>query len=141
MAGASGPHNERQPKVAISSLVPRHNTGLRFTIRYMLQQRPSAVLVDRVRQRSGEIVTKVLTLLRTEVPDYLPSSDDSGESVRDNIADYLEEMLDWIDRGAEPGHPSFDSAIRHRASQGLTLSNLLHAYRLGRQPSGTSSRA
>ncbi|PLV47669.1 PucR family transcriptional regulator [Mycobacterium simiae] len=97
----------------------------------MLQQRPSAVLVDRVRQRSGEIVTKVLTLLRTEVPDYLPSSDDSGESVRDNIADYLEEMLDWIDRGAEPGHPSFDSAIRHRASQGLTLSNLLHAYRLG----------
>lgn len=97
----------------------------------MLQQRPLTALADRARQQSDTIVTKVLTLLRKEVPNYFPSDDDSGETVRDNIADYLAEMLDWIDRGTEPGHTSFDAAIRRRASQGLTLSNLLHAYRLG----------
>jgi DNA-binding PucR family transcriptional regulator len=97
----------------------------------MLQQRPLTALADRARQQSDTIVTKVLTLLRKEVPNYFPSDDDSGETVRDNIADYLAEMLDWIDRGTEPGHTSFDAAIRQRASQGLTLSNLLHAYRLG----------
>lgn len=97
----------------------------------MLQQRPLTVLSDRVRQQSPAIVSKVLTRLRSEVPDYLPDDVDSGETVHDNIADYLDEMLDWIDRGAEPGHSSFDAAIRHRASQGLSLSSLLHAYRLG----------
>jgi hypothetical protein len=97
----------------------------------MLQQRPLTALADRVRQQSDTIVTKVLTRLRKEVPNYFPSDDDSGETVRDNIADYLAEMLDWIDRGTEPGHTSFDAAIRQRASQGLTLANLLHAYRLG----------
>ncbi|OBI54482.1 CdaR family transcriptional regulator [Mycobacterium sp. E796] len=99
----------------------------------MLQQRPPTALVDRVRQRSSVIVTKVLTRLRAEVPDYLPNGDDSGDAVRENIADYLAEMLDWIDLGADPGHWNLESAnrVRHRASQGLTLSSLLHAYRLG----------
>lgn len=97
----------------------------------MLQQRPLTVLVDRVRQQSGEIVTKVLARLRGEVPDYLPIDDDNGETVRDNVAEYLDEMLEWIDLGTDPGHHGFDSAIRHRASQGLTQSSLLHAYRLG----------
>lgn len=99
----------------------------------MLKQRPPTVLVDRVRQQSDEIVTKVLTQLATEVPDFLPSGDDGVESVRENIADYLAEMLDWIDLGADPGHWNLDTAhrMRHRAGQGLTLSNLLHAYRLG----------
>lgn len=76
-------------------------------------------------------MTKVLSRLREEVPDYLPNRDYRGETVRDNIANYLAEMLDWIDRGAEPGQVSFEPAIRWRASQGLTLSSLLHAYRLG----------
>jgi hypothetical protein len=69
-------------------------------------------------------------LLRADVSDYV-GRDDGANIVQDNIAAYLAEMLDWIDLGAEPGHESFDSAIRHRASQGLTLSSLLHAYRLG----------
>ncbi|WP_082974386.1 CdaR family transcriptional regulator [Mycobacterium sp. E1386] len=128
---AGGLHNERQPKVAIVRLVPRHNSERRFTIRYMLQQRPLTVLTNRVRQQSGAIVTKVLARLRAEVPDYLPIDDDNGETVRGNIAEYLDEMLEWIDRGTDPGHHSFDSAIHHRASQGLTQSSLLHAYRLG----------
>ncbi|OBI24823.1 hypothetical protein A5709_10105 [Mycobacterium sp. E1386] len=97
----------------------------------MLQQRPLTVLTNRVRQQSGAIVTKVLARLRAEVPDYLPIDDDNGETVRGNIAEYLDEMLEWIDRGTDPGHHSFDSAIHHRASQGLTQSSLLHAYRLG----------
>ncbi|MEE6177863.1 PucR family transcriptional regulator [Mycobacterium sp. 050134] len=97
----------------------------------MLQQRPLTALTDCVRQQSDMIVTKVFTRLRKEVPNYFPSDDDSGKTVRDNITDYLAEMLDWIDRGTEPGHASFDAAIRWRASQGLTLANLLHAYRLG----------
>lgn len=108
-----------------------HNGARRFTIRYMLQQRPLTVLTNRVRQQSGAIVTKVLARLRAEVPDYLPIDDDNGETVRGNIAEYLDEMLEWIDRGTDPGHHSFDSAIHHRASQGLTQSSLLHAYRLG----------
>ncbi|WP_197516324.1 CdaR family transcriptional regulator [Mycobacterium sp. E2497] len=61
----------------------------------------------------------------------MPIDDDNGETVRGNIAEYLDEMLEWIDRGTDPGHHSFDSAIHHRASQGLTQSSLLHAYRLG----------
>ncbi|OBH09696.1 CdaR family transcriptional regulator [Mycobacterium sp. 4858] len=97
----------------------------------MLQQRPLTVLTNRVRQQSGAIVTKVLARLRAEVPDYLPVDDDNGKTVRGNIAEYLDEMLEWIDRGTDPGHHSFDSAIHHRASQGLTQSSLLHAYRLG----------
>lgn len=83
----------------------------------MLQQRPLTVLANRVRQQSDAIVTKVLTRLHGEVPDYLPNNDDSGETVRDNIANYLAEMLDWVDRGAEPGETSFDSAIRRRAAK------------------------
>ena len=75
-------------------------------------------------------MARVLTVLRSEVSDYV-GRDDGGNTIQDNIASYLAEMLDWIDLGAEPGHESFDSAIRHRASQGLTLSSLLHAYRLG----------
>jgi hypothetical protein len=113
------------------NLVLGHNGARRFTIRYMLQQRPLTVLANRVRKQSDAIVISVLTRLRSEVPDYLPGDDDSGEAAQDNIASYLAEMLDWIDLGADPGHWSFDSAIRHRASQGLTLSSLLHAYRLG----------
>ena len=74
---------------------------------------------------------KVLTALRSEVFDYVLGRDDGGNTVQDNIASYLAEMLEWIDRGAQPGHISFESAIRWRASQGLTLSSLLHAYRLG----------
>ncbi len=99
----------------------------------MLQQRPLTVLVDRVRQQADEIVTKVLTRLSTEVPDYLPSGDHSADAVYDNVADYLAEMLAWIELGADPGHWNLDTAnrVRHRAGQGLTLSNLLHAYRLG----------
>ncbi|WP_197509221.1 CdaR family transcriptional regulator [Mycobacterium sp. E3247] len=89
------------------------------------------MLTNRVRQQSGAIVTKVLARLRAEVPDYLPVDDDNGKTVRGNIAEYLDEMLEWIDRGTDPGHHSFDSAIHHRASQGLTQSSLLHAYRLG----------
>lgn len=96
----------------------------------MAERRPLTTLANRVRQDSDAIVTKVLTRLRSEVPDYL-YDDGSGETVQDNIANYLAEMLDWIDQGAEPGHTSFDSAIRRRASQGLTLASLLHAYRLG----------
>ncbi|WP_374022554.1 PucR family transcriptional regulator [Mycobacterium sp. HNNTM2301] len=99
----------------------------------MLQQRPQTGLVDRVRQQSDKIVTKVLARLGTEVPDYLPSGEYSADAVRDNIADYLAEMLAWIELGADPGHWDLDTAnrMRHRASQGLTLSSLLHAYRLG----------
>jgi hypothetical protein len=115
----------------IVNLVLGHNGARRSTIRYMLQQRPLTVLANRVRQQSDAIVIRVLTRLRSEVPDYLPGDDDSGETAQDNIASYLAEMLDWIDRGAQPGHISFESAIRRRASQGLTLSSLLHAYRLG----------
>lgn len=126
-----GSHNEQQPKFTVVKAVPAHNGARRFTIRYMLKQRPLTVLADRVRQQSNVIVTKVLTRLRNEVPDYLPRDDDSEETVRDNIAAYLDEMLEWIDRGADPGRHSFDAAIRRRASQGLTQSNLLHAYRLG----------
>ncbi|MCX2711296.1 PucR family transcriptional regulator [Mycolicibacterium sp. J2] len=96
----------------------------------MAEQRPLAVLVERVRQQSDAIVAKVLARLRSEVPDYLHSSD-NDETVRVNISDYLDEMLAWIDRGAEPDNISFDSAIRWRADEGLTLSSLLHAYRLG----------
>ncbi|WP_156738069.1 PucR family transcriptional regulator [Mycobacterium scrofulaceum] len=76
-------------------------------------------------------MTKVLARLRAEVPDYLPIDDDNGETVRGNIAEYLDEMLEWIDQGTDPGHHSFDSAILHRAGEGLTQSSLLHAYRLG----------
>ncbi|WP_156765941.1 CdaR family transcriptional regulator [Mycobacterium sp. E342] len=123
--------NEQQPRFTITKPVPGHNGARRFTIRYMLQQRPLTVLTNRVRQQSGAIVTKVLARLRAEVPDYLPIDDDNGETVRGNIAEYLDEMLEWIDRGTDPGHHSFDSAIHHRASQGLTQSSLLHAYRLG----------
>ncbi|OBH78355.1 hypothetical protein A5679_09320 [Mycobacterium scrofulaceum] len=97
----------------------------------MLQQRPLTVLTNRVRQQSAAIVTKVLARLRAEVPDYLPIDDDNGETVRGNIAEYLDEMLEWIDQGTDPGHHSFDSAILHRAGEGLTQSSLLHAYRLG----------
>jgi DNA-binding PucR family transcriptional regulator len=111
--------------------VPRHKAARRLTIRCVLQQRPLTVLADRIRQQSDTIVSKVLILLRSEVPDYLPADDYNGETVRDNIAAYLSEMLDWIDRGSEPRRSSFDAAIRHRAGQGLTLSSLLHAYRLG----------
>lgn len=97
----------------------------------MVEQRPLTVLANRVRQQSDAIVTTVLIRLRSEVPDYLHSSGDSDETVRDNIANYLAEMLEWIDRGAEPDHINFDSAIRWRAGEGLSLSSLLHAYRLG----------
>ncbi|BBY66835.1 PucR family transcriptional regulator [Mycolicibacterium helvum] len=76
-------------------------------------------------------MAKVFAELRGEISDYLLGRDDGGNTVQDNIAAYLDEMLDWIDLGADPGHRSFDSAIRYRASQGLTLSSLLHAYRLG----------
>lgn len=103
----------------------------RLTIRYMSQQRSLTALADRVREQSDTIVTKVLALLREEVPNYFPGDDDGSETVRDNVANYLAEMLDWVDRGAEPGQTNFDAAIRRRASQGLTLSGLLHAYRLG----------
>lgn len=97
----------------------------------MQQQRTRTVLTNRVRQQSEAIVEKVFAVLRSEVSDYVLGRDDGGNTARDNIASYLAEMLDWIDRGAEPGHISFESAIRRRASQGLTLSSLLHAYRLG----------
>ncbi|GAS89090.1 putative CdaR family transcriptional regulator [Mycolicibacterium brisbanense] len=116
--------------------MPRHNNRdnvRRLTMRIMSRQRPSAVLIDRVRQRSDEIVMKVLTRLRADITDYLPSSGDSVESVRTNIADYLAELLDWIDLGADPAHWNLETAnrVRQRAGEGLTLSNLLHAYRLG----------
>jgi hypothetical protein len=126
-----GLHNERQPKFTIAKLVLGHNGARRSTIRYMLQQRTRTVLTNRVRQQSDAIVDKVLTVLRSEVSDYVLGGDDGGNTVQDNIASYLAEMLEWIDRGAQPGHISFESAIRRRASQGLTLSSLLHAYRLG----------
>ncbi|MCV7174196.1 PucR family transcriptional regulator [Mycolicibacterium sphagni] len=96
----------------------------------MPQLSAPTVLTNRVRQQSEVIVGKVLDVLRDEVSDYV-GRDDDGNTVQDNVAGYLAEMLDWIDLGAEPGHQSFDSAIRHRASQGLTLSSLLHAFRLG----------
>ncbi|WP_163910885.1 PucR family transcriptional regulator [Mycolicibacterium aubagnense] len=92
---------------------------------------PRTVLTNRVREQSEAIVIKVFSVLRGEVSDYVLGRDDEGNTVQDNIAAYLDEMLDWIDLGGEPGDRSFDSAIRHRAGQGLTLSSLLHAYRLG----------
>jgi hypothetical protein len=97
----------------------------------MVEQRPLSALVDRVRQQSDAIVTKTLVRLRSEVPDYLHANHDSDQTVRDNISNYLDEMLEWIEQGAEPGHINFDSAIRWRADEGLTLTSLLHAYRLG----------
>ena len=69
-------------------------------------------------------------LLRADVSEYV-GRDDGAAWFRTISPVTSAEMLDWIDLGAEPGHESFDSAIRHRASQGLTLSSLLHAYRLG----------
>jgi DNA-binding PucR family transcriptional regulator len=122
--------NEPQPKTVHKIFVPGHSAARRFTIQYVPQLTASTILTNRVRQQSEAIVEKVLAVLRTEVSDYV-GRDDGGNTIQDNIAAYLAEMLDWIDLGGEPGHQSFDSAIRHRASQGLTLSSLLHAYRLG----------
>jgi hypothetical protein len=125
-----GADNGPQPKTIFQNFVPGHNAARRFTIRYVPQLRRQTVLTDRIRQQSDAIVAKVFIVLRSEVSNYI-GRDDDGNTVQDNIAGYLTEMLDWIDLGADPGHWSFDSAIRHRASQGLTLSSLLHAYRLG----------
>ncbi len=69
-------------------------------------------------------------MLRADVSDYV-GRDDGAAWCRTISPVTSAEMLDWIDLGADPVQWSSDSAIRHRASQGLTLSSLLHAYRLG----------
>ena len=47
------------------------------------------------------------------------------DSVHDNVTTYPAEMLDWIDRGADPGRQSAT------APAGASLSSLAHAYHLG----------
>lgn len=89
------------------------------------------LLSNRARGRSEAIVTQVAAAFRAEIPGYGRGEGLTDEEIRGNIGQYLDEILDRIGGGPEPRPEGLDVFMRGRLDAGITLTSLLHAYRLG----------
>jgi PucR C-terminal helix-turn-helix domain/GGDEF-like domain len=55
----------------------------------------------------------------------------SDSDIRSNIAAYVDDVLNLASGGAEPRPDALEAVMRKRAGDGITLTSLLHAYRIG----------
>lgn len=73
----------------------------------------------------------IAAAFRAQVPGYLPGEGLSDSNVRKNIAAYVDDVLDLVGGGSEPKVEVLESVMRQRADDGINLTSLLHAYRVG----------
>lgn len=97
----------------------------------MSPQQPLTVLAMRARARSEAIVAKIAEAFRAEVPGYRPGEGLSDSNIRKNIAAYVDDVLNLVGGGPEPEDQVLEAIMRQRADEGITLTSLLQAYRLG----------
>jgi PucR C-terminal helix-turn-helix domain len=111
--------------------VLEHKSLLTITIASVSPQQPLASVANRARLRSDAIVEEIAQAFRSQVPGYGPGEGLSDSSIRKNIAGYVEDVLNLAGGGPEPRPEALEMLMRQRAEEGITLTSLLQAYRLG----------
>jgi hypothetical protein len=94
-------------------------------------QQTLAVLANRARARSDAIVEEIAQAFRSQVPGYRPGEGLSDSNIRKNIAAYVDDVFNLVGGGPEPRPEALETIMRQRADDGVTLTSLLQAYRLG----------
>jgi hypothetical protein len=94
-------------------------------------QSPLVALANRVRTRSDVIVGEIAEAFRAHVPGYQRGEGLSDSNVRENIAAYVDDVLNLAATGSQPRPETLEAVMRQRAGDGITLTSLLHAYRVG----------
>ena len=72
--------------------------------------------------------------LRLCVPKFRANRPGEGltdDNLRDQISNYLADVLDYMAGAPEPGPEALDPFMRAKFDAGITLTSLLHSYRLG----------
>lgn len=97
----------------------------------MSPQQPLALLAKRARARSDAIVEEIAREFRSQVPGYRPGEGLLDSNIRKNIAAYVDDVFNLVGGGTEPRPEALEKIMRQRADDGITLTSLLQAYRLG----------
>jgi PucR C-terminal helix-turn-helix domain len=124
-------YNEPQPKSLADRLVSGHKSRVSGYYFPVSPQPPLTVLANRARARSDAIVEEIAEAFRAHVPGYHPAGGLSDSSIRKNIAAYVDDVLSLAGGGPEPSPEALETIMRQRADEGITLTSLLQAYRLG----------
>jgi hypothetical protein len=99
--------------------------------RFVSPHQPLALLAKRARARSDAIVEEIAQEFRSQVPGYRPGEGLSDSDIRKNIAAYVDDVFNLVGGGPEPRPEALEAMMRQRADDGVTLTSLLQAYRLG----------
>jgi PucR C-terminal helix-turn-helix domain len=98
----------------------------------MPQAKALASLTGRAMDQLGPIVDRIVETLREQVPGYGVNEGLSDEDIRSVLTAYLMEVLEELEGGAGRGTTSaHEELMRRRANEGITLTNMLHSYRIG----------
>jgi hypothetical protein len=118
-------------KLGRASLCSRTKRCSRGYDRVVSPQKPLVTLANRVRVRMDAIVEEIALAFRAHVPGYHAEEGLSDNNIRTNIAAYIEDVLNLAVTGSEPRPETLELVMRQRADDAITLTSLLHAYRLG----------
>jgi hypothetical protein len=124
--------NELQPNRTAHRFVLTHNRVRHWlTSSSVSPEQPLMTLVSRARTRSDAVVAQIAAALRADIPGYRPGEGLSDEELHDQISSYFADVLDHIGGAPEPGPGALDPFMRAKFDAGITLTSLLHSYRLG----------
>jgi hypothetical protein len=123
--------NGLQPKTSLRFFVSEHKLLTSSYHRLVSPQDLLTVLAKRARARSDAVVEEIARAFRTHVPGYSPGEGLSDSDVRKNIAAYVDDVISLAATGSQPKPEALEAMMRQRADDGITLTSLLHAYRLG----------
>lgn len=92
-------------------------------------------VIDRLVRLAGDdvetILDRIVRALRSDVPGYGPSEGLDEADVRAALTSYLLDVSDQI-RGQPPrASAAVEAIMRQRAENGITLTDMLHSYRVG----------
>jgi hypothetical protein len=127
-----GPGNNKpQPKTEPRFYVSEHKPARSSYHHLVSPQRPLTILANRARARSDVVVEEIAKAFRAHVPGYSLEEGLSDNDVRKNIAAYVDDVINVAASGLQPTPAGLEAMMRQRADDGITLTSLLHAYRVG----------
>jgi PucR C-terminal helix-turn-helix domain len=124
-------HNRLRPKALVHGFVSGHKSPPDSYHFLVSPHRPLTALANHARARSDAIVEEIAEAFRAQVPGYRSEEGLSDSDIRSNIAAYVDDVLNLASGGSEPRPDALEAVMRKRAGDGITLTSLLHAYRLG----------